>query len=278
PLRPEMAAWRYGDQFGRRRRRYLIVATAAGLTPLLLSAAQILSGAGMVGVILSMSGAAYQGASLVSRRRTVARVRTGDRILPLTAQSVYGVVLRSSRDHWWELDVPDGPRAGSVIGGRKIESRPGRRRAPRADYGRRPRVRAQCGVECPARRSSRAPPRRATTRPRDGPPRGRRTPRARRRARRARAALARRRGDRRDRRLSARPGVGHRWSRARPARRLTHPPTPRYRSSCLAPPAASTSSSTRSRSAPASTTRCSAGGRSTSAIMVIWTRLASARC
>ena len=119
PLRPEMAAWRYGDQFGRRRRRYLIVATAAGLTPLLLSAAQMLSGAGMVGVILSMSGAAYQGASLVSRRRTVARVRTGDRILPLSAQSVYGVVLRSSRDHWWELDVPDGPRPGSAIWGRR---------------------------------------------------------------------------------------------------------------------------------------------------------------
>ena len=36
PLRPEMAAWRYGDQFGRRRRRHLIwtgagVAAAVGL-------------------------------------------------------------------------------------------------------------------------------------------------------------------------------------------------------------------------------------------------------
>lgn len=32
PLRPEFAAWRYGDQFGRRRRRQIITWTAAGVT------------------------------------------------------------------------------------------------------------------------------------------------------------------------------------------------------------------------------------------------------
>src|SRR5438105_8606074 len=31
PLRPEMAAWRYGDQFGRRRRKYLITTGAIGI-------------------------------------------------------------------------------------------------------------------------------------------------------------------------------------------------------------------------------------------------------
>jgi hypothetical protein len=31
PLRPEMAAWRYGDQFGRRRRKHLALVTGAGL-------------------------------------------------------------------------------------------------------------------------------------------------------------------------------------------------------------------------------------------------------
>jgi hypothetical protein len=31
PQRPEMAAWRYGDQFGRRRRRHLIYTTGAGV-------------------------------------------------------------------------------------------------------------------------------------------------------------------------------------------------------------------------------------------------------
>src|SRR2546430_10397357 len=30
PLRPEMAAWRYGDQFGRRRRKYIIATGAIG--------------------------------------------------------------------------------------------------------------------------------------------------------------------------------------------------------------------------------------------------------
>ena len=31
PLRPEFAAWRYGDQFGTRRRRHIVLYTAAGL-------------------------------------------------------------------------------------------------------------------------------------------------------------------------------------------------------------------------------------------------------
>src|SRR6478609_1503996 len=30
PLRPEFAAWRYGDQFGRRRRRQMLIARAGG--------------------------------------------------------------------------------------------------------------------------------------------------------------------------------------------------------------------------------------------------------
>src|SRR3954470_20441596 len=33
PLRPEFAAWRYGDQFGRRRRRQMLIA-GAGITAL----------------------------------------------------------------------------------------------------------------------------------------------------------------------------------------------------------------------------------------------------
>ena len=32
PLRPEFAAWRYGDQFGRRRRRHIMIGTAVGVT------------------------------------------------------------------------------------------------------------------------------------------------------------------------------------------------------------------------------------------------------
>ena len=31
PLRPEFAAWRYGDQFGRRRRRHIMIWSAAGV-------------------------------------------------------------------------------------------------------------------------------------------------------------------------------------------------------------------------------------------------------
>jgi len=34
PLRPEFAAWRYGDQFGKRRRRSIVLGTAAGIATL----------------------------------------------------------------------------------------------------------------------------------------------------------------------------------------------------------------------------------------------------
>src|SRR3954470_1741761 len=32
PQRPELAAWRYGDQFGRRRRRHIAMSAAVGVT------------------------------------------------------------------------------------------------------------------------------------------------------------------------------------------------------------------------------------------------------
>jgi len=105
--RPEMAAWRYGDQFGRRRRRFLVVSTAAGLLPLGLSAMQLLGRSGAIGIIGSLSLTAWSLGSTVLRRRTVVTVRSPDRLLHLDTASVGDVVLRPSRDHWWELDVPD---------------------------------------------------------------------------------------------------------------------------------------------------------------------------
>jgi len=73
PLRPEFAAWRYGDQFGRRRRRYLLYG-AAGTAAV---------GAALVG---SLTGAAglmaisimWQPVQIWMNRRTVVRLRTDD--------------------------------------------------------------------------------------------------------------------------------------------------------------------------------------------------------
>jgi hypothetical protein len=78
PLRPEFAAWRYGDQFGRRRRKTIIqgVAIAAGLAtiPFLGPVAGISFG-GFGGLIYNIGNLSY---SLYSGRRVVARVRDGN--------------------------------------------------------------------------------------------------------------------------------------------------------------------------------------------------------
>lgn len=65
PLRPEMAAWRYGDQFGRRRRKHLLwsgagIATAAGLV-ILGPATGIIAGSSWgLWNIVNYANAAYQ--------------------------------------------------------------------------------------------------------------------------------------------------------------------------------------------------------------------------
>jgi hypothetical protein len=109
PLRPEMAAWRYGDQFGRRRRRFLVATTVACALPLSITAAQVF-GPATLSIAGSLSLTAVSVGSSLFNRRTVARVRTPDRVVRLDAMAVRDVALRPSRDHWWELDVPVGPR------------------------------------------------------------------------------------------------------------------------------------------------------------------------
>lgn len=77
PQRPEFAAWRYGDQFGRRRRRQLIL-TAGGLG--VLGAA--VAGGAMAGVAVAVFGGAIgQGMNAIIHGRSnqiVTHIRTGD--------------------------------------------------------------------------------------------------------------------------------------------------------------------------------------------------------
>jgi hypothetical protein len=75
PLRPEFAAWRYGDQFGRRRNRALLIA-GGGVTAL----AGVIVGGAVAGVgIGGFVGGAYQvGRAIVhgSPETVVAKIRT----------------------------------------------------------------------------------------------------------------------------------------------------------------------------------------------------------
>jgi hypothetical protein len=120
PQRPEFAAWRYGDQFGRRRRKYIIqgaavfagVATIPFLGPLLgLS----IGAAG--GNLLQLTNLGY---SLYAAKRVVARVHDSDgsvllvrgrdareaEMLPPTAHDAWGIRLTYSAPPeratpWW---------------------------------------------------------------------------------------------------------------------------------------------------------------------------------
>ena len=75
PLRPEFAAWRYGDQFGRRRRRQMLVA-GAGLTAIgAVVAGGVAAGVGVGGlgwILARLARTAVRG----NPRSVVARIRT----------------------------------------------------------------------------------------------------------------------------------------------------------------------------------------------------------
>jgi len=92
PLRPEFAAWRYGEQLGRRRRRALTV--AAGLT---VAGGAALVGGAMVGAfaLIPAIGWPYlhKLPSVVYRRRVVARIPAGG----FWSFTVRGVHLEAAR-------------------------------------------------------------------------------------------------------------------------------------------------------------------------------------
>ncbi|MFI5229565.1 MAG: hypothetical protein ACHQWU_10880 [Gemmatimonadales bacterium] len=113
PQRPEMAAWRYGDQFGRRRRRHLVYTTGAGVVVagIIIAgpATGIIAGGGWgVWNILQSANNLYQ------QRRVRARLTISDveepvliRLKQLNRVSVTRV------DDGWGLAVP-------LIGSRRV--------------------------------------------------------------------------------------------------------------------------------------------------------------
>lgn len=96
PMRPEFAAWRYGDQFGRRRKRALVysvggLAVLAGVT---FSGAAIVGGTGMGGYWI------WQMADGIAKSRTQAKLHTDDgRVLKLNAHDLLQTRLRPGEDN-----------------------------------------------------------------------------------------------------------------------------------------------------------------------------------
>ena len=109
PQRPEMAAWRYGDQFGRRTRRnvfYGLGATAV-MTGVIYGLPLVgIAGWGGGGSLLMQAGIHWR-----HRRSVVARVRVrqddgSESLLSLARMHVGQTRLVSHRDGRWVLDVP----------------------------------------------------------------------------------------------------------------------------------------------------------------------------
>ena len=102
PMRPEFAAWRYGDQFGRRRKRALLY-TMAG--------AVVVGGITVGGVVTGVTGASplvvYQLWRIWTQARTQAKLRTDDgRLIRLNMSDLAGTRLRPAEDeHRFRLSV-----------------------------------------------------------------------------------------------------------------------------------------------------------------------------
>ena len=104
PQRPEMAAWRYGDQFGRRRRRYYMVAGASAV-----AVGALVSGGIGLGLFAGSSSlllnATVQGYTQVRQRRVVARVPTSEGLIDVTRRHLNDAKIVRSGPGAWSLEV-----------------------------------------------------------------------------------------------------------------------------------------------------------------------------
>ena len=100
PQRPEMAAWRYGDQFGRRRARYIAMTGAA-----VVVAGALVSGYAALGLFAgggsTLMNVAFQGYAAARKRKVVARVPTANGLVKIQqGQLRYARIVRSSETEW----------------------------------------------------------------------------------------------------------------------------------------------------------------------------------
>jgi hypothetical protein len=100
PLRPEMAAWRYGDQFGRRRKKALILGSAGALV-----GGGFIVGSASIG-LFGLIGLPFQLVQLAQQAliRPVALPGPGGGTVTVDSQSLGAAKLRP-RDDGWQLEV-----------------------------------------------------------------------------------------------------------------------------------------------------------------------------
>ena len=103
PVRQEFAAWRYGDQFGRRRRRAMILTGAAATAGGVFVAGGILAGLATSGLF----GSAPQILGHLYRNRVILRLKdgSGDRIRVRHKHLYTSRLAPSDDESGWELHV-----------------------------------------------------------------------------------------------------------------------------------------------------------------------------
>jgi hypothetical protein len=116
--RPELAAWRYGDQFGRRRRRHMAF-TAAGITVV----AGIAIAGPATGIIAGGGWGLWQGANAVynlyqtKRVRVKLRVPGSDDVVPIRKNQLEHTSIVKTEDDSWGLRISmRKPAAGPELG------------------------------------------------------------------------------------------------------------------------------------------------------------------
>src|SRR5688572_15988126 len=115
PQRPEFAAWRYGDQFGRRRRRGVLLATgiglvgvagfAANMSSVFLGASGLLAG---VGAVNGLAQWAWLGRNAIRNRKVVAEVDAADGGTSVVRGRFvqWARLIPSTLDQGWAIEVP----------------------------------------------------------------------------------------------------------------------------------------------------------------------------
>lgn len=122
-LRPEMAAWRYGDQFGRRRRRHLLISTAGVVA---VSGVLVLGPA--TGIIAGGGWGLWQGMNGLYRaaqnRRMRVRLRLPDehRVVTIRKDHLEHTTLTRDGDGWL-LNLSYDPRDTWDLGGKRYDVR-----------------------------------------------------------------------------------------------------------------------------------------------------------
>jgi hypothetical protein len=117
PQRPEFAAWRYGDQFGRRRRKRIIqgaaIATGVATVPF-IGVALGLSLGGVGGLIFNFANVSL---TQYAHRRTIARVRDIDgNLLKVRAFDAHGTaILEPTATEAWGLRLMHLPIAHGTL-------------------------------------------------------------------------------------------------------------------------------------------------------------------